>query len=112
MPPITKPMLRLEQHKLYSMAKEWRSGNLACKLTSQPSLGWRHQIHRRVEIKGRELERVGGTFMTCHENREQRTEVWFGPRTDATLLFRPCMGFPVVVMAAVNCLMLLGVSFS
>ncbi|XP_061046981.1 transmembrane protein 216-like [Eubalaena glacialis] len=30
-------MLRLEQHKLYSMTKEWRSGNLVRKSSSQPS---------------------------------------------------------------------------
>ena len=29
--PITKPMLRLKQHRLYSMAKEWRRGSLVCK---------------------------------------------------------------------------------
>lgn len=27
--------------------------------------GWRHQIHRRVEVKGTELERVGG--MNIHQ---------------------------------------------
>ena len=32
-------MLRLEQHKLHSMAKEWRSVNLVHKSTSQPNLG-------------------------------------------------------------------------
>lgn len=32
--PVTK--LRLEQHKVYSVAKEWRIGNLVCESTSQP----------------------------------------------------------------------------
>ena len=30
--PVAKQMLRLEQHKLYLMAKEWRTRNLVCKL--------------------------------------------------------------------------------
>ena len=56
-------MLRLEQHKLYSMAREWRSKNLVCKSTSQPNLGRDIKKYRRVEVKGRELERVGGIFI-------------------------------------------------
>ena len=109
MEPITKLMLRLEQHKLYSVAKEWRSGNLVCKSISQPSLGWRQQIYRRVKTKGRELERVGGTFMTCHENREQRCGL--DPELTQLTFSVLVWAFPVV-MAAVNCLVLLGVSFS
>ena len=31
-----------------------------------------------------------------------RTWVWFGPRTEAILLFSPYMGFSVVVVAIVN----------
>ena len=50
--------------------------------------GWRHQIYRRVEVKWREVDRVGGIFM-----RYPVTWVWFGPRTDAALLFSLCMGF-------------------
>ena len=26
--------------------------------------GWRKQIHRRVEVEGKDLERMGGIFMT------------------------------------------------
>lgn len=55
-----KPVLRLEQHKLYSKAKEWRSRNPIHKSTSQQ----RHQIDWRIEAKGRELEKVGGIFMS------------------------------------------------
>ena len=48
----------------------------------------RHYVYKRVEVEGRELERVGGIFMTY-----PRTGLWFGPGTDAALLFGPCMGF-------------------
>ena len=37
--PVTQLMLRLEQHKIYSMAKDWRSGNLVSKSISQPDSG-------------------------------------------------------------------------
>ena len=37
--PITKLMVRLGQHKFYSMTKEWRSESLVHKSTSQPNLG-------------------------------------------------------------------------
>ena len=50
--------------------------------------GQRHQMCRRVEVKGRKLERVGGIFMNY-----LKTEVWFGLGTDAALLLCPCMGF-------------------
>ena len=39
-------------------------------------------------MKGRELGREGGIFLSY-----SRTGVWFGPRTEGTLLFSPCMGF-------------------
>ena len=32
-----------------------------------------------------------------------RTRVWFGPGTDAALLFSSFMGFSSVVMATINC---------
>ena len=58
-----KPILRLEHHKLYLIAKGWRSRNLVCKSTTQ--FGWRHQIYRSVEVNRRKLETVGRTFTTC-----------------------------------------------
>ena len=36
---VAKLMLRLEQHRLHSVAKEWRRGNLILKSTPHPSLG-------------------------------------------------------------------------
>lgn len=48
---------------------------------------WRHQISRRVKVKGRDLERVGGIVMSY-----PRTGVWFWPGTSAALLFSPCKG--------------------
>ena len=72
-------MVRLEQHKFYSMTKEWRSESLVHKSTSQPSLG---------QGKSKEIEsREGGIFMTY-----LRTRMWFGPETEATLTFSPCVG--------------------
>ena len=59
---------------------------------------WRHHINRRVEVKARELERVGGILTTS-----LRKGVWFGPRTDATILLVLVWDFPIVVMATVNC---------
>ena len=47
--PISKLMVRLVEHKLCSVTKEWKSGDLVCKSTSQPD--W---VYRRVEVKGRE----------------------------------------------------------
>ena len=38
--PMTKLTLRLKQRKLYSMARERRSGDLVRKSTSQPALVW------------------------------------------------------------------------
>ena len=50
--------------------------------------GQRHQKHKRVQLKGRELERKGGIVMSY-----PKTWVWFGPGIDATLLFSSfCMG--------------------
>ena len=46
---ISKLMVRLVEHKLCSVTKEWKSGDLVCKSTSQPN--W---VYRRVEVKGRE----------------------------------------------------------
>ena len=66
-----------------------RSRNLIRKSTSQPNPSRATKsIRGRVEVKGRELERVGGIFM-----RYLRTGVWFGPGNVASLLFSPCMGF-------------------
>ena len=77
--PITKLMVRLEQHKFYSATKEWRSESLVHKSTSQPNLG---------QGKSKEIEsREGGIFMTY-----LRTRVWFGPETEETLIFSPCVG--------------------
>ena len=47
--PISKLMVRLVEHKLCSVTKEWKSADLVCKSTSQPN--W---VYRRVEVKGRE----------------------------------------------------------
>ena len=44
--PITKLMVRLGQHKFYSMTKEWRRESLVHKSTSQPNL---------VKVKARKL---------------------------------------------------------
>lgn len=32
-----------------------------------------------------------------------KTEVWFGPQTDTTLLFSPCLGFSGGCYGKVNC---------
>ena len=32
-----------------------------------------------------------------------KTEVWFGPKTDTTLLFSPCLGFSGGCYGKVNC---------
>ena len=59
--PITKLMVRMEQHKFYSMTKEWRSESLVHKSTSQPNLG---------QGKSKEIEsREGGIFMTYLRTR-------------------------------------------
>ena len=45
-------ILRLEQHQLYSMAKEW-NGKLVYKTISQTNSGReRYQIYRKVKVKG------------------------------------------------------------
>ena len=72
-------MLRLEKHKFYSVAKEWRNGNLLRKSTSQPDSGRDYiyiYIYIWVGVKGKDLERVRVIFMSY-----LRTGVWFGPRT-------------------------------
>ena len=56
-------MPRLKQHKLYSIAKEWRSRNLVCRSTLDP-VQVETQIYRRFKVKGRELERGGRIFMS------------------------------------------------
>ena len=78
-------MLRLVQHKLYSMTKEWRSGNIVHKSTSQLSSGG-DTIHKRVKVKGRELERVGGIFTS-----KNRGVAWCVFHTK--ILLSPCMDF-------------------
>ena len=71
-------MVRLEQNKFYSMTKEWRSENLVHKSSSQPNLG---------QGKSKQIEsREGVIFMTY-----LRTRVWFGPETEETLIFSPCV---------------------
>ena len=80
-------MVRLEQHKFYSMTKEWRSESLVHKSSSQPNLG---------QGKSKQIEsREGGIFMTY-----LRIRVWFGPKIEATLIFSPCVG---CVMTMVSC---------
>ena len=49
----------------------------------------------RLEVKGKDLERMGGIFMTY-----LRIRVWFGPKIEATLIFSPCVG---CVMTMVSC---------
>ena len=83
--PITKLVLRLVQHKLYSMTKEWRSENIVHKSTSQLSSG-EDTIHKRVKVKGRELERVGGIFTS-----NNRSVAWCP--FDTKILLSPCMDF-------------------
>lgn len=61
--PMMKPILRLEQDKLVNIQRI-EKGNLGHKSTSPTKFGWRHQIYRRVEVKRRELKKVGGIFMT------------------------------------------------
>ena len=69
------------------MTKEWKSESLVHKSTSHPNLG---------QGKSKEIEsREGGIFTTY-----LRTRVWFGPETEATLIFSPCVG---CVMTMVSC---------
>ena len=67
------------------MMENWEPG---MQINFSTQFRQRHQIYRRVEVKVRDLERVGGIFMSY-----RRTGVWFRLRTDATLLFSPCLGF-------------------
>lgn len=79
-------MVRLEQHKFYSMSKEWRSESLVHKSSSQPSLG---------QGKSKEIEsREGGLFMTYLSTR-----VWFGPEGQHSFLVLVW----IVVMTIVSC---------
>lgn len=71
--PITKPKLRLEQNKFYSVAKEWKSGNLLGKSTSQTNFSQRHQIYRRSELK---KEEIGKSERNIHEFSENSGVVW------------------------------------
>ena len=91
-----KQMPRLDQHKLYSVAKEWRSGNRVPKQTCQPSLG-RRQIYRRVQVKEVRLERRRNT----HVLSENKAVVWTWNqcKLSFSVLLWAC---PVVIMATIN----------
>ena len=98
--PIRKLLPRLGEHKLYSVTKNWDPSSLQTNFSTQ--FRWRHQIHRRVEVK--ELEKGGGIFMT--------TVIWYGPWDTCSSpfqslseLFRLLSWQPSTVMA------LVGVSF-
>ena len=97
--PITKLMVRLEQHKFYSATKEWRSESLVHKSTSQPNLG---------QGKSKEIEsREGGIFMTY-------LRTGCGLDLEQVQLSFPVLAwaFPVSVMAIVTALAPVGVSLS
>jgi len=67
------------------MSREWRSRNLNFQISFLIPV---ENIYRREEVKRRELERVGGIFLTY-----PRTGVCFRLGTEATLIFSPCVGF-------------------
>ena len=48
-------MLRLEQHKLYSMAKKMEKWELCSQINFSTQFVWRHHICRRIEVKGKDL---------------------------------------------------------
>ena len=54
--PVTKSLLRQEQHKLHSMVKEQRIGTSFANQWLNP-MGQRHQIFRGMGVKYRELEK-------------------------------------------------------
>ena len=69
--------------------------------------GWRKQIHKRLEVKGKDLERMGGIFMTY-------LRTGCGLDLEQVQLSFPVLvwAFPVSVMAIVTALAPVGVSFS
>lgn len=85
--PVTKLMLRLKTVRALFSGQRKKKQEPSLQINFSTQFGWRHQLYRRVEVKGRELERVGGIFTT-----DPRTGVWFGPGIDTTLFFNPCMG--------------------
>lgn len=91
--PIWRPMLRMEQHKLYSMVKKKKkNGEAGIYFKNQLcNIFWveRHQVCGRVEVNLRDLERVGVIVMSY-----SRTGVRFRPETDTVLLYSSYMGFP------------------
>ena len=95
--PIWRPMLRMEQHKLYSMVKKKKksktnNGEAGIYFKNQLcNIFWaeRHQVWGRVEVNLRDLERVGVTAMSY-----SRTGVQFRPETGTVLLYSSYMGFP------------------
>lgn len=60
---MMKPILRLEQDKLVNIQRI-EKGEPRSQINFSTKFGWRHQIYRRVEVKRRELKKVGGIFMT------------------------------------------------
>ena len=92
-----KLVLRVESHKLYSIAKEWKGATqFANQLSTQ--IWWSHQIYQKVKVKRKELAGGERIFMTYW-----RTGVWFGPRTVAPLLCSALWAFSVAVLAVVSC---------
>ena len=69
--------------------------------------GWRKQIHKRAEVKGKDLERLGGIFMTY-------LRTGCGLDLEQMQLSFPVLvwAFPVSVVAIVTALAPVGVSFS
>ena len=63
-------MLKMEQHKLYSMAKKWRSRSSVDKSTSQPSLG------RATKYIGGSREGIGKSGRNIYELSENRGVIW------------------------------------
>ena len=61
----------------------------------------------RVKIKESELEKVGGAFLTY-----LRTEVWFGPGTDAAPLLSLCELLRLSWIQLPSITALVGASFS
>ena len=91
-----KRMLIAEQHKFYSMGKEWRSRNLVFKSTFQPSSG---EDAKYYDGQGNR-EGIGKSGRNIHDLYETRVQL--GHKADAALLLGSVWVFMAVGMATVN----------
>ena len=75
--------------------EKWES---SLKINFSPQVGQRHQMYRRVKVKGRELERVGGIFTSG-----LRPGCGLDPELGQPSFSVLVRALPVVVLAVVNC---------